>query len=755
MGSTQTARIRRFVLLSAIGLLGLLPAQVQAQVSFTRADSLLGVHVVDLSYGPTWGDFNGDEIDELFSGNHGDYPNLYSNTDGTSWIDVWQGSGIPLAGDRHGAAWGDMDNDGRLDLYVTVGAQMGVGVGYNQLYRNLDGAHFEDLSWSAGTVDSLGRGRFAHWIDADNDGLLDIFVGNMDTPNRLFINRGDGTFYDTPGANGLGDNGLWYAAWAHLSSDRLLDVALAGSWSCLLSLFRNRGDGTFQDVTSGSGLPHTLVNASGLCWIDYDNDGDEDLYCSRGYTADSGDAFWSDSSSTLQFLAYLPDDPDKEDGADGIAISADCTGLRISIHLDWDNRPYDHISLGSSARHPTSMPFFAGDGQYVGRPPHTPGLSFGCYIWQDYAGAPWQIECSTNYGTLHRFGGVVTVVSGSILSIETQGIEVPVTPPNVSDRFFRNNGNGTFTDVTQAAGIADSLDGHTCISADFDNDGWLDLYVVNGRNLSGYFAVNGPNLLYLNNGNGTFRECGAAAGVDNHVPGTAASAGWSDYDEDGFPDLFVTNGYGEYPFFLGPQVVYHNEGNGNHWLKVRLVGTLSNRDATGARVRLWAGGRRQYRTQFGGVNDMAQSSMSLIFGLGYATFADSLSIEWPSGETDTYRGLAVDQTYVIVEETGAALAPDRRSPPLRLALEPTAPNPLRDRARLAYRLPSAGHVRLEIYDVAGRWVRTLVDGTQPAGNYTVTWDARDASGRRLPRGIYCSRLRTEGGASARRPLVVD
>jgi len=733
---------------------GLLPPPLLAQVSFTRTDALLGVDVTDMSYGLNWGDFDGDGDDDLFSGNHGDYPNLYRNVSSTNWTDVWPGSGIPLEGDRHGAAWGDMDNDGRLDLYVSVGAQSGTGVGYNQLYRNLDGLHFEDLSESSGTADPLGRGRFAQWIDADNDGRLDIFVGNMDSPNRLFLNQGDGTFYDTPGANGLGADDLWYSAWAQLTADRLLDVALAGSWTCLLSLFRNRGDGVFTDITASSGLPAHLANVSGLCWIDYDNDGDEDLYCSRGYSVDCGDAFWSDSVSVAQFLHYLPNDVNKEDGSDVLAISAAASGLRLSIHLDWDNRPFDRIFLGSGGQHPTTMPFTMADGQYLGRPPHTPGQSHGCYIWQDHAGAPWNIVASTDYGALHRFGGVVTVVGGSLTGFATQHIEVPQTPPNIGDRFYRNNGNGTFTDATQAAGIADVLDGRTCLSTDFDNDGWLDLYVVNGRNLAGYVAVNGPNLLYLNNRNGTFRECAAAAGVDNLVPGTGASAGWADYDRDGFADLFVTNGFGAYPFFLGPQVVYHNEGNGNHWVRLRLVGTVSNRDATGARVRIEAGGRTQWRTQFGGVNDMGQSSMVVSFGLGSATRIETLTIDWPAGGSDVFQDLAVDQTYVFTEDQAAeVLAPP--APPGPLRLDPVAPTPSRDGAVLRYELPAGGQVRLEIFDPAGRCVRQLIDAPQLAGPHAVAWDARDGLGRRLPRGVYCARLRCGAEAVAQRRLVLD
>jgi hypothetical protein len=741
-------------LLLAAGLLvAALAPPASGQVTFTRTDSTLGVNLDELSYGPTWGDINGDGFEDLFSGNHCDVPNLYLNVLGGALEDIWQISGISPSADRHGAAWGDMDNDGLRDLYVAIGAQNGQGVGLNQLYHNLTGAIFEDLSLSSGTVDSLGRGRFAYWIDANNDGRLDVFVGNVATPNRLFLNQGDYTFEEVPDAGGLGVSDRWYAAWTHFNPDRLLDVALGGAWYGRLALFRNDGDGTFTDLTASCGLPSHLMNVTGLCWIDYDNDGFDDLYCSRGLAGDGTDAYWTDSVATVEFMHYLPTDPEKESGADQIAIAAAGSGLTVKITIDWDGRPFEDIYLGAAGQHPQSSPFYLADGAHLGRPPHAPGSSFGLYIWQDAEGGPYRFEGATNYGAEHRIGGTVTVVGGTVNGIDAAGIEAPFTPPNVDDRLFHNRGNGSFEDVTAAAGIADSLDGHNVISADFDLDGWPDLYVVNARSLSGYLTQNGPNLLYLNNRDGTFRECAEAAGVANRVPGTGGGAGWADYDDDGAPDLFVTNGWGAYPFNRGPQVIYHNQGNGNHWIKVHLVGTVSNRDGTGARVLVQAGGRTQRRSQFGGVNDLGQSSMDLIFGLGASTVIDGMRIDWPSGTSETYGKLEADRGYTFTEGQNSAVADP--PPTLRLVLAPPAPNPLRDRAALRYALPAPGRVRLDVFDAAGRCVRTLVDGAQSAGSHTILWDGRDGVGRRLGRGIYCTRLRGPDGATARRRLVVD
>jgi hypothetical protein len=734
--------------------LTMLAAPATAQLTFSRTDSLLGIEATGMSFGPSWGDFNNDGHVDIWSGNHGGVPNLYLNVPGHPFVDIWPSSWIPQEGDRHGGSWGDFDNDGLRDLYITVGAQNGEGVGSNQLYHNLGACRFADIARASGTLDSLGRGRFAYWIDADNDGLLDIFVGNMATPNRLFLNRGDRTFEEVPNAGGLGSDDLWYAAWTQLDDDRLMDVVLAGAWSCDLALFHNSGDGRFVDVTGPSGLPTFLGAVNGLCWIDYDNDGDEDLYCSRGSSGDCGDAFWSDSTTTMEFLSYLPDRPEEESGADQIEVAAASGGLNVKLVIDWDSRPFDHIFLGASGAHPTSKTFFLGNGTYLGRPPHVPGQSFGCYIWQDAIGGPWHIEASTDFGTLHRVGGIVTVASGHVTGFDTSGIEVPVTPLWMDDRFYRNRGNGTFEDVTAAAGIADSLDGHSCVSVDFDNDGWLDLFVTNGRNVSGFLVQNGPCLLYLNNRDGTFRECATACGADNRVDGTGGGGAWADYDEDGFPDLFITNGWGVFPFNRGPHVLYHNQGNGNHWVRLRLIGTVSNRDAIGAQVRIEADGQTQWRTQYGGVNDMSQSTMIVHFGLGSATRIETLVIDWPAGGRDVFHDLAVDRTYTFTEgQSAAVLAPP--APPLRLRLDPVVPTPLRERATLSYELSAEGRVRLEIFDPAGRCVRRLIDATQYAGRHTIPWDARDGFGRRLPRGVYSARLRCGEEAVTQRRLVLD
>jgi enediyne biosynthesis protein E4 len=162
----------------------------------------------------------------------------------------------------------------------------------------------------------------------------------------------------------------------------------------------------------------------------------------------------------------------------------------------------------------------------------------------------------------------------------------------VRQTLYRNNGDGTFTEVTDQADLAAVINARGAAWGDFNNDGYLDLYVVDsGSDPEG----KGPNRLYRNNGDGTFTDVASSAGVDDLVASRGRGAAWGDYDNDGFLDLFVTNGEDNTQFSEGPQILYHNEGNGNHWLKIKLVGRASNRQGLGTKVTIQVGAMTQCR----------------------------------------------------------------------------------------------------------------------------------------------------------------
>jgi hypothetical protein len=176
---------------------------------------------------------------------------------------------------------------------------------------------------------------------------------------------------------------------------------------------------------------------------------------------------------------------------------------------------------------------------------------------------------------------------------------------------------------------------------DYDNDGNLDFYIVNSE------GQGVPNKLFRNNGDGTFTDMASDAGVGAKLPddGRGSDASFADYDNDGFPDLFVNNGGGT---SVGTYMLFHNNGNSNGWLKVVLRGTQSNLSGIGAKLRLVAGGKTQYR-EYTGQHYMGQNYIPIHFGLGQATSVGSLTIQWPSGTAQTLTNIAANQTITVVE----------------------------------------------------------------------------------------------------------
>src|SRR5262249_25167330 len=219
---------------------------------------------------------------------------------------------------------------------------------------------------------------------------------------------------------------------------------------------------------------------------------------------------------------------------------------------------------------------------------------------------------------------------------------------------YRNNGNGTFTEVTDQAGVGITANTWAAIWGDYDNDGYLDLFVTN----SGDNPNNNACHLFHNNGDGTFTDVAVAEGLqlqDNTSAHKGAS--WADYDNDGFLDLMIKNGVGTEDAGAsskGTHRLYRNThpGSTNHWLKIKLVGVQSNLNGIGAKLKLITTNpnRTQFRQNDGGGGGVlySQSCQPVHFGLGQATSA-KLQITWPSGVVDTLFGVQADQTLTVTE----------------------------------------------------------------------------------------------------------
>lgn len=242
-----------------------------------------------IGFGPLWLDADGDGDPDLFYMNHGILPSMFENRDGR-FVDRRDGSGIatrnwsyPQQGDRHGTSCADFDNDGRIDIHIAHGAKRGetLGVKRDELLQNHGGFVFHDIAGSAGVSNAQGRGRLAAWADFDGDGWLDVYLMNYRSANVVYRNRGDGTFEDASSQLDL-DPDKQVAAWTDYDLDGDADLLLSPP----LRLMRNDRGGRFADVTRESGLESVNVNLPlGLAWRDFDNDGDPDVFVTGRHSA--------------------------------------------------------------------------------------------------------------------------------------------------------------------------------------------------------------------------------------------------------------------------------------------------------------------------------------------------------------------------------------------------------------------------------------------------------------------------------------
>lgn len=464
------------------------------------------------------------------------FPALYHNNKDGTFTDVTKQAGLSVEMYGLGCTIGDFDNDGYDDIYITT-------VGSNHLFRNLGNGKFADVTAKAGVADP-GFSASAVWVDYDNDGKLDLFVAH-------------------------------YVEWS-IETDQYCSLDNKNKSYCTpqrykgesSTLFHNRGDGTFENVTKKAGLYDPTSKALGIALIDYDNDGWLDLFVSND--TEPNKLYHNNHNGTFTDVAV----------AAGVAYGEAGTAR---AGMGTDAADYDHTG--------------------------------------------WQ-----------------SLVLGNFT--------------NEGMALYHNDGSGLFTDQAPSTGIAQmstkSLTFGT-LFFDYDLDGLPDILAVNGH-VSDDISVVQPNVRYAqppqlfhNLGKSRFEEVTSKVGAALPRPIVGRGAAYIDFDNDGDLDLLLTANNGQ------ARLLRNDNGNQNDFLRIKTVGTRSNRDGIGAKVTVkTASGIRLFAMVKSGSSYLSQSEFPLTFGLGKPAPGKTVSVDvtWPSGRKDSIPDIKPNQFITIQEGKG-------------------------------------------------------------------------------------------------------
>ncbi|HYV84662.1 MAG TPA: CRTAC1 family protein [Patescibacteria group bacterium] len=497
------------------------------------------------------------------------------------------------------------------------------------------------------------------WLDYDGDGRQDLYIvqsgplpGAPRPPgplySRLYHNRGDGTFEDVTTRAGVANAAGYGSGCTAADYDNDGDEDLYVTNFGPSVLYRNNGDGTFTDVTAVAGVKNGLYAAS-AGWADYDLDGRPDLFVANYVDFTMNDQKYCGDikvgrRSYCHPDAYtgLPDVLYHNEGNGRFREVARASGVWDPngktlgvVWVDFDGDGDDDLYLANDAT-PDMLYRNDGNGKFTDIT-----LLAGVCCSED--GQP-QSGMGTDAGDVDGDGWQDLFVTN--LS-------------NQPNELYRNlGGKGPFAVVSYAAGLAEPsllMTGWGTAMFDYDNDGDLDIIVTNGHPMDDIESVSDvmtyaqrPNL-YDNDGKGRFSEVGAARGAYFSSRDTGRGLAIADYDNDGDLDVAINSNN-------RPAVLLRNDGGqaAGHWITLRLVGVRSNRDALGAVVTITTGGRRQIREVRSASSYMSQNDMRLHFGLGAATKVDAIEIRWPTRDrkVETLGPQAADQFLTIREGSG-------------------------------------------------------------------------------------------------------
>ena len=509
-------------------------------------------------------------------------------------------------------------------------------------------------------IEEMGGG--CAFFDYDNDGWMDIFiVGGRtlegippDASNRLYKNNRDGTFKDV-----TKEAGLWDAGWGvgvcvgDFDNDGFEDLFV--TYYGQNKLYRNNGNGTFTDVTEKAHLSFEGTRfGAGCTFLDYNRDGRLDLFVSNYVDIDLAHA--AKPNLDMSNCTY-----------EGVAVACGPRGLKAPQHYLYRNNgdgTFTDVSKESGIA--------AIKGSY--------GLTAVSFDVDEDGWPDLFVACDTtesllllnNHDGTFREEGLMRGVAISPDGKEMAGMGIGVGDYDLDGHLdivkthfqlqaaglYRNDGKGNFDDVAQQAGLAGErtyVSWGTCLF-DLDNDGWPDIFWVTGNVYAEVEKINpklpykGPRVLFRNRGNGTFERIGDEGGPGINARHVSRGCAFGDFDNDGDLDIVIMNQHEP------PSLLRNDAPQENHWIKVRLEGTKSNRSAIGARVLVRYGGKTQAQSVMSQASYMSSNDPRLHFGLGVATTAD-IEVIWPSGAVEKYSGQSTNRLVTILE--GHGIIPSR------------------------------------------------------------------------------------------------
>lgn len=611
------------------------------------AQSGLGAYE-GMTHGAAWGDYDGDGLPDLYVTNHLKQAMLFRNAGGGGFADVTAEVINPkdLGGDKHGAAWADFNNDGRLDLAQLTGAIQGVGVEPKRLFVN-EGGKLVERAVELGVDNPPGRTRMPLWLDIDQDGKLDLFQGaeaRFDdlTPPFLYAQQ-EGRFADATPRLKPDSRSAPFCVLTALNDDRYPEVV------CRL-MGKGRPVQVFDTSTSPARTLDLLPNSAfgDVVAGDFDNDGRIDLFMPR---KNPGGRVALARGGESVLTAQIELTPKNITEPTAFRFSTQGTlKLTVAGQHAGELVPTD-VKLGEQASAPASLNFELASESARGLPSPRGGSRPAVLIGSPKPGQ-WQIEF---HATPEVFGGKAKPRYVNVRIHSTEPIDdIEALADGAADetaptRLFMNRG-GELVEESDKRGLNDfPITAVNAVAGDFDNDMDLDIFVLGSGD-----AGKTPNRLLLNKGKGKFESVRHAGGASGWLVGVGDSVTTADIDGDGFLDILTASGGSMgrslgLPSDNGRYQLFRNVGNDNHWIMIDLEGTVSNRDGIGAIVWVTAGGITQMRVQDGGVHERGQNHSRLHFGLAKNAQVEKITVQWPSGVAQELQGIKANQVLRISE----------------------------------------------------------------------------------------------------------